>query len=936
MPKISNWNFIIPFLVVFATLPGGKTFAQFTDVAVSVGIDVVHDGASVADMGLGTGAAWFDYDNDGDLDLYMTMRTGANFLFENSGGSFSDVAAAAGAQDASHDGSGVVVGDFNNDGCVDIFLANSDEDVLLQNNCDGTFSDVTSGSGLESSGERRGTSASWGDYDDDGFIDLYVANHNPVDGADVPDDKSKAQDYLYYNNGDGTFTDVTDALLGDDREKASFIGSWTDYDNDGDLDIYMIADCPFDAQAPMRLWRNDGGTNGASDWTFTNVASSAGADWCQNGMGIAVGDYDRDSFMDYFYTDNGSVPSAGGLERAGTILLDNNGSTFSDVTDAAGVGSLNFSWGANFFDYDLDGWQDLYMAGGSLNNFDPIESQLWHNDGNGTSFTNVSAAQGMDDTGRSRSGVFGDYDQDGDPDLFLVNYAGQARLFRNDNGSNGNNWLIVDLQGVTSNRDGIGARVQITSASGTQFYEIHSGSSLGGGDDVAAYFGLASDSDVTSLTITWPSGTVQTLNNVGVNQRLLVVEGSTAGGGELFTDVSVTSGVNTVHTGSSTGDMGIGTGAAWLDYDNDGDQDLYMTNRESANVLYQNNGGVFTNVAAAAGVEDVTGDGSGVAVADYNNDGCVDIYLANSFGDVFYENNCDGTFTNIYAGSGLEASEDRRGTSASWGDYDGDGFVDLYVANHMPVEGAVFTGDSEQDYLFHNNGNGTFTDVSDMLLGGDRIGRSFIAGWNDFDNDGDADLFTIRDCPFGQNSGPMRLYRNDGGTDGISDWTFTQVAESVGVDWCQNGMGLATGDYNRDGWLDFFFTDNGANTDVFPTARVGAVLLRNDGGTFTETTDAANVDNNRFSWGANFFDYDNDMWQDLYMVAGAMAPENEVEGMLWSNDGDGTFTDESANSGGLNDPANTRTSAYADYDGDGDLDMFIVNYKPASTVIQKR
>jgi hypothetical protein len=240
----------------------------------------------------------------------------------------------------------------------------------------------------------------------------------------------------------------------------------------------------------------------------------------------------------------------------------------------------------------------------------------------------------------------------------------------------------------------------------------------------------------------------------------------------------------------------------------------------------------------------------------------VDLFLANSYEDVLFENNCNGTFTDITAGSGLDISEDRRGTSASWGDYDSDGLLDLYVANHMPAPSALFTGDSEQDYLFHNDGDGTFTDVSDMLLGGDRIGRSFIAGWTDYDNDGDTDILTIRDCPFGANSGPMRLYRNDGGTDGTSDWTFTQVAETAGVDWCQNGMGLAVGDYNRDGWMDLFFTDNGAGTDEYPGSpnRNGAVLLRNDSGVFTETTDAALVDNSRFSWGANFFDYDLDGW----------------------------------------------------------------------------
>ena len=546
-------------------------------------------------------------------------------------------------------------------------------------------------------------------------------------------------------------------------------------------------------------------------------------------------------------------------------------------------------------------------------------------------------AQGMDDTGRGKTSVYADYDGDGDPDMFLVNYAGAAKLFRNDN-DNGNNWLIVDLIGTESNRDGIGARLELTSAGGTQHFEVHSGSSLGGGDDVAAYFGVGSDGTITNLEITWPSGTVQTLTNLGVNQRLTVTEDDGGSpGANLFTDVAVSSGINVTHS-ESAGDMGIGTGAAWFDYDNDGDQDLYMTMRTGSNKLYQNNNGSFTDVASSAGLADASGDGSGVAIADFNNDGCRDIYLANSFDDRLYQNDCDGTFTDVTSGSGLDASEDRRGTSASWGDYDADGFVDLYVAHHMPVEGSVNTGDAEQDYLYHNNGDGTFTDVSDMLLGSDRIGRSFIAGWFDYDNDGDADVLTIRDCPFGQNSGPMRLYRNDGGTNGTSDWTFTQVAESANVDWCQNGMGLATGDYNRDGHLDVFFTDNGNGTDEYPGSpeRGGTVLLKNDGdGTFTDATDEANVSSTNFSWGANFFDYDLDGWQDLYMVGGALnAVDVEVAGQLWHNNGNGVNFANVSSTSGMDDLGRSRTSVYADYDEDGDPDMFLVNYLGQARLFQ--
>ncbi|MEZ4700752.1 MAG: FG-GAP-like repeat-containing protein [Rhodothermales bacterium] len=912
--------------VLFSLLVSPSYAQLFTDVAVSSGINVTHDGASVADMGMGAGGAWFDYDNDGDLDLYMTMRTGANKLFKNTGGSFTDVAASAGAADAGHDGAGVVAFDYNNDGCKDLYLANSNADVLLKNNCNGTFTDITAGSGLEATGNRRGTSASVGDYDGDGFLDLYVAHHMPVDGYGVVDDKTKDQDYLFHNNGDGTWTDVSNSLLGSStRENASFIAAWTDFDQDGDLDIYLIRDCGFDGSGPMNLWRNDGGTNGVSNWTFTEVSASTGSNFCQNGMGVAVGDYNRNGTMDLFYTDNGSAGSSGFPERAGTVLLKNNGGSFSDGTDAAGVSSLNFSWGANFFDYDLDGWLDLFMAGGSLNPGTDVSTKLWHNNANGTSFTDVTTGSGVIDLTRSRAGYFGDYDADGDPDLFLFNYGAAARLFRNDN-ANGNNYLIVDLQGTTSNRDGIGARIAVTAGGVTQHYETRSGSSLGGGDDTGAYFGLGTAGTVTSMTVTWPSGTVQTLTNLGVNQRMTVVEDGGVSATDLFTDVAAAAGVSVTHS-ELTGDMGMGTGAAWFDYDNDGDQDLYMTMRTGANKLFKNTNGSFTDVAASAGVADSGHDGSGVAVADYNNDGCKDLYLANGNDDVLFRNNCDGTFTNVTAGSGLGASEQRRGTSASWGDYDDDGFVDLYVAHHMPIEGNTFTGDGEQDYLYHNNGDGTFTDVSAMLLGANRIGRSFIAGWTDYDNDGDLDVYTIRDCPFGQNSGPMRLYRNDGGTNGVSAWTFTETSATANADYCQNGMGLAVGDYNRDGWMDFFYTDNGNETLEYPKSRDGTLLLKNTGGAFVDATDEAGVSSRNFSWGANFFDYDLDGWPDLFMAGGALNGADIQEDIaLWHNNANGTsFTDVTGTSG-MSDMSRSRTPVYADYDKDGDPDMFLVNY----------
>ena len=518
-------------LLGWISLPGQTSQAQtiFTDVTLSTLGNVTHAEAPFPDVRFGTGAAWFDYDRDGDLDLYMTNRVGGSHLWRNDGGDiFVDVAAAVGAANASHDGSGVAVADYDNDGDLDIYLANSDGDVLLKNQLTetgkATFVDVTATAFPGITTPQRGMSASWGDYDKDGDLDLYVANHKELHGT------TGSQDRLFHNNGDGTFTDVSYLLGLENLSGYGFIALWTDYDNDGDLDILLINDCPY-GPIGTKLFRNDGGTDPLT-WTFTEVSASVGVADCRNGMGIAVGDYDRDGGLDYFYTNIGSP-----------LLLHNDGGTFTDITATAGLddsrvpetGKHRVTWGTIFFDYDLDGFLDLCVATGTLNpdrtaSNDPQPNLLYHNDGNEISFTDISASSGIDDTGRGRTIVMGDYDNDGAPDLFLVNYGENVHLYHNDYAkTTGHHWLILDLQGAgppLSNRDGVGSKIKLTTPDGvTQYWETHSGDSLGGGSDLrAAYFGLNSNTLVSQVQITWPSGTVQTVTDLAADQRMTIVE----------------------------------------------------------------------------------------------------------------------------------------------------------------------------------------------------------------------------------------------------------------------------------------------------------------------------------------------------------------------------------------------------------------------------
>ena len=525
--KVKLANVFYPLSVCFLlTYPvAGQDSTLFVDVSEEAGLSKRHRIAEGwARMGLGTGAAWFDYDRDGDLDLYLPHGKGKNDLFRNEGdGTFVEVATEMNAEDRYHRGAAVAAADYDNDGWIDLYLANADEDVLLRNLQGTGFEDVTAAVGLNTLPDARSLSASWGDYDGDGYLDLYIANH-----VHLLTTEPEHSDRLLRNNAGQSFTDVTDLLIPEHVNGYGFIGTWTDFDNDRDLDVLLINDCGFqlDGTTHTRLFRNDGGTDPFA-WTFTEVAAEVGADHCHSGMGVAVGDYNRDGWMDYYYTNIGSE----------TPLLQNQGGFFNDVADSVGVRAVNpdgiqlWSWGANFFDYNLDGYLDLFVDTGTLYIFttevdDPQPNLLFRGTEAGL-FENVSAVSGLDSPLRSRSSVYGDYDNDGDPDMYIVNANQDVFLYEN-RASEGHNWLIIDLIGAfpASNRDAIGARVKLTDRSRTssQYWETRSGSSLGGGDDIAAYFGLGTSEGPFDVEVQWPSGQTTAFQDVGMNSRIELIE----------------------------------------------------------------------------------------------------------------------------------------------------------------------------------------------------------------------------------------------------------------------------------------------------------------------------------------------------------------------------------------------------------------------------
>jgi hypothetical protein len=493
---------------------------RFEDNSDRAGVRVTHHPDPTDPVPHGTGVAMADYDQDGWLDIYVTDRVGPNHLFHNNhDGTFTDVAAGAGVADPQGFGGGCAFADYDNDGYPDLYVGNFDNNALFHNNGDGTFTEVTAAAGVQGFG--RSESVSWGDYDRDGFVDIYVANHNDRRGSPAPYPNPLDRDYLYHNNGDGTFTDVTyllpDRETGDDGY--GFIAGFLDYDNDGDPDIYLVIDALFRGPVtPNHLWRNDG-PDGHGGWKFTNVAAEAHADLVLAGMGLGVGDYNRDGNLDMYFSHYGPA-----------VLLSNNGDgTFSQIQNITGVshgasGVIPMvNWGCEFADFDNDGWEDLYICAGWLD-IPPYQqpNALYKNNGDGT-FTDIGPISGTADPNRGRSAAMGDLDNDGFVDIYLGNYDGPSVYFHNL--GNQNHWLTVEARGTISNRSGIGARVTIFTPDGVrQIREIRSGSSLGAGSEVVAHFGLGNQTQINRLEIRWPSGQMQPLENIRADQKIIMTE----------------------------------------------------------------------------------------------------------------------------------------------------------------------------------------------------------------------------------------------------------------------------------------------------------------------------------------------------------------------------------------------------------------------------
>ncbi len=819
---------------------------------------------------VGTGVAIGDFDGDGRPDIFVVCKTGPNHLFRNLGDfHFEDVtdrAGVAGPVDAWKQG--VAFADINNDGLLDLYICRFNAPNLLYiNQGDGTFKELAHAYGLDVV-DACGMAA-FCDYDRDGLLDVYIQT-NLLDGIGHPKGQ---RDYLFHNRGNGTFENVTDRA-GIFGETQGHTAIWWDYDNDGWPDLYVANDFA----TPDQLYHNNG--NG----TFTYLAGQVLPHIPWFSMGADLGDVNNDGLIDLFVAE--MAPTTHEKDHQGMLdmrVLASEDMKFPDVApqymrnalqlntgtglclEAAyitGLATTDWSWSSRLEDLDNDGRLDLHLTNGMVRDYlnanlmakqenapNPLarerliihapelpQQHLAFRNLGDLRFEDVSAAWGLNQVGISTGSAFGDLDGDGDLDLIFANYNAEPTVCRND--SPAGHRLIVALRGTTSNRFGVGASVKIESTSGPQVRQLVLSRGYDSTSEPILHFGLGNDEVVRRLTVSWPSGKTQVLENVVVDQRLTITEpdgpaaplppakpaGAVTRTG-LFAEVGRPLGL-TLNSHEQTIDElaaqpllpmrhnRFGPGVALGDLNGDGIDDVCLGGAagESAQIMLSAGPAAYRPSSHPLPASISTVADAAPLIFDANGDGINDLFIpkggvAAPAGSAAYQPRLflgrgDGTFIDAPADALPDLPISAGPTCTS--DFNHDGQLDLFLGGRV-VPGAYPL--PPRSALLVNQG-GKFIDVTDTIAPGlSKVGMVTAALWTDVDGDGWPDLLLALEW------GSIRCWHNDAGKR-LEDWTHRLGFDSGGSGWWNS---LAAADFNGDGKLDYAVGNLGLNTKYHAT-----------------------------------------------------------------------------------------------------------------------
>ena len=830
---------------------------------------------------MGGGVSAGDINNDGLVDLFFTANMKSNALYVNKGDfKFEDISVSAGIQGDNRWVTGSTMVDINNDGYLDIYVSVSGKglhrnNLLYVNNGNNTFTEKAEAYGINDNGHT--TQGTFFDYDNDGDLDLYLANYPPTPfkspvelykhKANNP--KIEESDILYRNNGDGTFTNITieSGILNFGLSLSATVG---DFNEDGWKDIYVSND--FDSADYLYINNQNG--------TFSELAGSILNHTAQYGMGADIADFNNDMLMDIAQVD--MTPEDNRRSKANMASMNPIGFTkmveaglnyqymqnclqlnrgidvngmpiFSEISRLAGVSTTDWSWSVLFADLDNDGWKDVAISNGTrrdINNRDYFNNLKARNHFGGVkltaeeiqkipsekvsnyvykntkdyTFKNMVSEWGWEEKTFSNGAVYTDLDNDGDLDYVVNNIDQEASVYRNNNLEN-NNYLQVTLKGPKNNSNGLGAKVYVYSDNLEQYNELTLTRGFQSSVSPKLHFGLGKNDNVSKVKVIWPNGNILTVNNVEINQNLILdysssktVNKITKNPSLVFETVELDSiNIDFKHKENKYNDYFfepllphktsmLGSGVAVADVNNDALDDFYIGGASGqAGVLYiQNTNGSFYASNIALMDLDKTSEDMGALFFDADNDGDNDLYVVSGgneqlhknnevFQDRLYLNDGNGNFSK---GENNLPEITESGGRVTAGDYDADGDLDLFISGRLVVGKYPWPTKS---YIL-NNEKGVFTDVTSQVAPDfNNLGMITDANWVDFDNNGTLDLVIVGEWT------PILFYSNTNGK-------FNNITQDIGL---KNTNGwwtsISKADFDNDGDIDFVIGNLGLN-----------------------------------------------------------------------------------------------------------------------------